>query len=68
MKLAVPVPSLVLVDKATVGAVAVFHTTPFDVMLEPERVCPPLEALLLVMVLAATVVVTVAGRFTLRIN
>ena len=57
---AVPVPSVVELF-AVVGAVAVFHTTPFAEMVPPlaEIPDPPELALLLVMAEIAVVVVTV---------
>ena len=57
---AVPVPSLVEL-LAIVGAVAVFHTTPFAEMVPPPAASalPPDEAVVLVTELA-TVVVTLA--------
>ena len=61
MKLALPVPSFVLVVNAIVGAANVFHTTPFSVILMPVIVCPPDEADVLVIEDAATVVVTVGA-------
>ena len=61
MKFAVPVPSSVFVESDTVGAVAVFQTTPLEVMFVPDSVCPPNEAVVFVIEDAATVVVTVGA-------
>ena len=46
VKFVVPVPSFVLVESATVGAVEVFHTTPFEVIFVPVSVSPPDDAVL----------------------
>ena len=44
-----------------VGAVAVFQTTPLEVMFVPDKVCPPDDAVVFVIEDAATVVVTVGA-------
>ncbi len=56
----VPVPSFVL-ELEVVGAVAVFHTTPFEVIFVPDSVSPPDDADVFVIDDATTVVVTVGA-------
>ena len=62
MKFAVPLPSLVVL-LAVVGRVLVLYATPFAVIALPPSTneLPPLEAELLVMLLAAAVTSTVAN-------
>ena len=56
----VPVPSVVLVDKATVGLAVVLQQTPRAVTAAPpsELIVPPLAAVVLVMADTAVVVIT----------
>jgi hypothetical protein len=61
VKFAVPVPSSVFVERATVGAVDEFHTTPLEEIFVPDKVCPPDDAVVFVIEDAATVVVTVGA-------
>ena len=44
-----------------VGAVAVFQTTPLEVIFVPDKLCPPDDAVVFVIEDAATVVVTVGA-------